>query len=104
MPKSNKDELDEIMKKRFEKRKEDMYQEAKSEIKTKLSETCYTVSQHPEKSGRNYVVAKINFDLKTMKAVVEDYKVLDQKVIGMRYPMDQDQIKYYYDKSAKMGD
>lgn len=101
--KAAKDEIEEIMKNRYEKRKQEMVTEAKAEIKSKLNETCYTVCTDPELGGRNYLVVKINFDIKTMKAIVEDYATLDQKVIGMRYPIDQDQIKYYYDQSKKRG-
>jgi len=101
--KTNKEEVEDIMKKRFEKRKEEMVEKAKDEIKSKLNETCYTVCSDPEKGGRSYLVVKINFDIKTMKALVEDYAALDQKVIGMRFPVEQEQIKYFYDQSKKKG-
>lgn len=99
-PKSSKEELDSIMKKRFEKRKEEMVEKEKAEVKEELKTICYTVCEHPENDTK-FVIAKIIFDLKTMKSLVEDYVDLEQKVIGKRYPMDQDQIKYYYDRKKK---
>lgn len=102
--KDSVDKVQEVMDKRLEKRKQEMADEARSEVQVNMDNTCFTVVQQPDKKGRYFLLAKINFDVKTMRAVVEDYVELDEKVIGMKYPIDQQNLKYYYTKIKKKGD
>ena len=103
MSKSNKDELEQIVKNRMEKKKEELVEKAKQEIKANLTETSYTIIEDPYKKGRNFLIVKLKFDIKTMKALVEDYVELTRKEIGIQFPYEQDMLKHYYDRSKKIG-
>lgn len=92
---------EEIMKKRMEKRKEEVAEESKQELKESLSVECYAVTTDPDKGPRDYLLVKLKYDIKTMKALVEDYVVLEEKIIGLRFPVEQDNLKYYFEKLKK---
>lgn len=89
---------EEIMQKRIEKRKEEVAQEAKQELKESLSTECYAVTTDPDKGPRDFLLVKLKYDIKTMKAIVEDYVELEEKIIGLRFPIEQENLKYYFDK------
>lgn len=61
----------------------------------------YVVTENPEKKSKEYLIVKIKYDIVSKKAIVEDTKKLDQKVIGMRFPIEQENLKYYFNKGAK---
>ena len=92
---------EEIMKKRLEKRKEEAVEEARQELEETLQTECYVVTNEPNKGPRDFLLVKLKYDIKTMKAIVEDYVVLEEKVIGLRFPIEQDNLKYYFDKLKK---
>lgn len=104
MSKTSKQSAEDIMKKRLNKRKEEMVTAAKKDLDQKLTNICYTVVTDPDKGGRNFLLVKLKFDIKTMKALVEDYVNLDQKVIGMKHPLEQENLKYYYNQAKKAGE
>lgn len=100
---SNESKHDLIIKKRIEKRKQEMFEKAEKELNQTMTNTIYGTMTNPDKGGRNYLLYKINFDIKSMKAIIEDYIILEQKVIGVQFPIEQQNLKYYYDKSTKVG-
>lgn len=97
-------DIEELMEKRYNKKKEEMAKEAKKELDQKLSNICYTVLQDPNKKGRNFLLARIKFDVNSMRALVDDYVQLNERVIGLKYPVDQENLKYYFDKAKKKGE
>ncbi len=94
-------ELKDLMEKRYNKKKEQLATKAKEEVKQEMQNNCYTVLQDPDSKSRQFLIAKIKFDVKTMKAVVDNYVKLDQDVIGLRYPVQQQDLEFYYKQANK---
>lgn len=92
---------EEIMQKRIEKRKEEAAQEAKEEFKESLSNECFVVTNTPDKGPKDFLLVKLKYDIKTMKAVVVDYVELEQTIIGLRFPKEQETLKYYFNLLKK---
>lgn len=97
----SKNKAEEIMKKRLAKRKEEAEQSVEKEIKESLTQEAYVVCKKPDTKTNNFLLVKIKYDIITMKAIVEDYVDLEEKVIGMRFPIEQGNLKYYFDKLKK---
>lgn len=63
---------------------------------------CYVTTPNPYKGGRNYVILKINYSLQTQQAYVVDIRELHQKEVGMAFPLEQENLKYFYEKSVSI--
>lgn len=102
--KTNVEKVEELMKKRAQEN-EDQKQETKFEkVKEPLDQTVYTVVIDKEKGGNNFLIVKLNFNYETKEAKVESVADLSQKVIGMRFPVEQENLKYYFQKNKKNGE
>jgi len=66
-----------------------------------LTNEVYVVTENPDKKSKEYLIVKIKYDIVSKKAIIEETKKLDQKVIGMRFPIEQENLKYYFNKGAK---
>lgn len=95
------EDLELIIQKRSAKRKQEFEEKQKAKVVEELNQVCYTAVEDPEKKHTKYLVVKIKYDIKTMKAIVEDMAPLEQDVIGKRFPLDQEQLEVYYKKGKK---
>lgn len=102
---STKDTLKNIVERRYLKNDQDLN---KNMELTNLGSTVY----FPHiVNNKNYLI-KVNFFIEiTDNKIVESNTVakidgiveLDQKVIALRHPLDQENLKFYYEKGKKIG-
>lgn len=64
-----------------------------------LVNIVYAAVPDGKKTGNNYLLVKLKFDIVSMTAIIEGTQELEQKVIGMKFPLEQENLKYYYEKS-----
>ena len=102
--KTNVEKVEELMKKRAQENEEQKQESKPQKVKEPLDQVVYTVIVDKEKGGNNFLIAKIAFNYETKDARVESISELSQKVIGMRFPVEQENLKYYYEKNKKIGD
>lgn len=80
--------------------KEELAVEFKTE-KPELNSIVYASVVNPDLGGQNFLLVKIKFDIVSGIAEIEGSEVLEQRVIGMRFPLDQENLKHYYEKSKE---
>lgn len=94
MSKSAKEKLEEIISKN--KKAKESQQDS-----VELTNEVYVVTENPDKKSKEYLIVKIKYDIVSKRAEVVESRKLDQKVIGMRFPIEQENLKYYFNKGVK---
>lgn len=99
-----KDPLKDIIAQRYKTLEKEDYQE------TQLTEATYTEVYVPRQFNNKYCLVKIQYSLaidgfilnkNKCNAKVVDMVEIDQKIIVKLYSKDQENLKYYFEKSKK---
>lgn len=101
---SNKDKIDELRKKLYDKKQIVQQEKAAQAIEEDLDRSMYTAFKNPFKKGNNFLMARIPFKLEEVDdriilitgpgEVIE----LDDKTAGLSMTMDNDDRKFLFNK------
>jgi hypothetical protein len=98
-----KDVLADIKTKVFERKKEEMVEEAKKTLEANLETVAYDVIQDPSTTSRQFLIVQIKYDLETKKAVISEVRPFSDKTAGLSIQMNKENIKFLFDRN-KRGD
>ena len=99
---SNAEKVKQLLAQKGEEVQEKKEEAKKVEELESLPEVVYVVQTNPKLKGRNYLISKLKYDIVSKKALVVETRTLVQKEVGMRFPTEQQNLKYFYEKSAKL--
>jgi len=97
----NKDTIDELRKKFFDKKKELQVENANKSLLDELPEEGFFIAQDPEKKGRNFVIFNFKFDVTTKKIIMDEVRVLVDKTVGLASTMSLNNLKIIFDKNKR---
>jgi len=98
---SNKDKINELRNKLYNKKKELQVKQAEQEILDKLTNITYDVYQDPDKKGKHFLIVEIQYNPETKMAVVSEPREFENKTTGLAIVMDKDNRKYLYNKCKR---
>lgn len=67
-----------------------------------FTDEVYAVTKDIGNERTKYLILKLKYDIVSRVAVIEDVKELDQAVIGAKFPHEQTNLKFFYDKALRM--
>jgi hypothetical protein len=100
-----KEVIDDIRNKVFERKKQETIEEAKKTIEASLTSVAYAVTQDPDSISRQFVIAKIVYDLTkkledgTYPASVVEVRPFDDKGAAMTMIKDTETRKFFFEKN-----
>lgn len=97
----SKDEISNLRKKFFDKKKELQVEEAEKELAESMNLESYTIMQDPDKHGRHFLIVKMKFDIKTKTAIIAGIKNFEDKAAGLAFVMNTSNLKYLYEKNKE---
>jgi len=97
----NKDTIDELRKKFFDKKKELQIEEANQDILKDLPNEGYFITHDPDKKGRNFVIFNFKFDVNTKKIVMDEVREFEDKIVGLSFTMNSNSLKILFDKNKR---
>lgn len=102
-----KDKVNELREKLFNRKQEEMAQEATAAVEQANPSTA-TDKRHvidvipdPNRGGRYYLMVKIEFDIVTREAKVVDVREFDDKVAGLSIQIEKENRKYLYERRTR---
>jgi len=97
----NKDVVEELRQKLFERKKEEQVEEANKELSKDLTMTTYVVFQDPNRNGHNFLVGKILFNPETRKALIDEVIPFEDRAAGLTFVMNQENMKVLFGKNKR---
>lgn len=95
-----KETVEELRKKLFERKKDEVVETADQVLETKLDGVVYDVVQDPSTKSRAFLMVKIKYDIETKQAVVEEVVKFGDKTAAFSMVMDKENRKYLFEKSG----
>lgn len=100
----NKEDVDNLRKKLFDKKKELQVAESTKKLDERLGSTAYTIVQNPDKRGRNYLIVKFKYDVKTKQCAIVGVKNFRDTAAGMSFIMNLNNLETLYNKNKGEGE
>ena len=108
---SKDEKLKKIMEQKYKEALE-LEKETKAEEVAKTEDSTIVFVPYTDPKDRRHYLLKLELNVVVVdgelhkdksKATIENGSDLDQKVIALRHPTDQENLKFYYTKNRKIG-